>query len=196
MTAYWPWWLGASALATVAVLHPLLTGRLFGVSGLFGRALNPGALKEERDLKEIGDLERAMLDATLIQFGAAATDVEPVSAPSDTSVPAPRLSFSASWLFIVSVAAGGALSALSSGRFGTLSMGTIYHSLFGSGTTALLTLFGGGFLVGFGTQMTGGCTSGHGLSGCGRFRIGSLLATASFFGTGIVASLAFVRWLQ
>jgi uncharacterized membrane protein YedE/YeeE len=53
-------------------------------------------------------------------------------------------------------------------------------------------LFAGGVLVGFGTRLAGGCSSGHGLSGCGRLRPVSLLATAVFFGTAAVVS--FLLW--
>jgi uncharacterized membrane protein YedE/YeeE len=43
-----------------------------------------------------------------------------------------------------------------------------------------------GFLVGFGTRMGGGCTSGHGVCGIGRGSIRSILATAIFIVSGIV----------
>jgi uncharacterized membrane protein YedE/YeeE len=43
-------------------------------------------------------------------------------------------------------------------------------------------------LVGFGTRMATGCTSGHGLCGVARFEKGSLLATCCFFGTGVIVS--------
>jgi uncharacterized membrane protein YedE/YeeE len=41
-------------------------------------------------------------------------------------------------------------------------------------------------LVGFGTAMSGGCTSGHGLVGVARLQVPSLVATACFFGIAIV----------
>ena len=47
----------------------------------------------------------------------------------------------------------------------------------------------GGVLIGWGTRMSGGCTSGHGLCGVSRAQPGSLVATCAFFGTGIVVSL-------
>lgn len=50
----------------------------------------------------------------------------------------------------------------------------------------------GGILVGFGTRLAGGCSSGHGLSGCGRLRPVSLVATAVFFGTAVAVS--FLLW--
>ncbi len=45
-----------------------------------------------------------------------------------------------------------------------------------------------GLLVGFGTAMANGCTSGHGVCGLGRFSIRSLTATLTFLFTGIVST--------
>ncbi len=44
-----------------------------------------------------------------------------------------------------------------------------------------------GFLVGYGTVMGGGCTSGHGVCGVSRFSIRSLLATATFIFFGFIS---------
>lgn len=45
-----------------------------------------------------------------------------------------------------------------------------------------------GLLVGFGTRMGGGCTSGHGVCGVGRLAPRSLLATAVFVLLGMVTA--------
>ena len=45
-----------------------------------------------------------------------------------------------------------------------------------------------GLLVGVGTRIGGGCTSGHGISGISRFSLRSIVATATFM---IVAILTF-----
>jgi hypothetical protein len=50
-------------------------------------------------------------------------------------------------------------------------------------------LVAGGFLVGFGTRMGGGCTSGHGVCGIARLSIRSVIATAVFVLTGVVTVL-------
>ena len=50
-----------------------------------------------------------------------------------------------------------------------------------------------GLLVGFGTKLGNGCTSGHGLCGVSRLQKGSLLATAAFFGMGVVTALLLAR---
>ena len=44
----------------------------------------------------------------------------------------------------------------------------------------------GGLLVGIGTRVSGGCTSGHGICGIGRFSLRSIVATITFILTGIV----------
>ncbi|KXJ44666.1 MAG: YeeE/YedE family protein [Cycloclasticus sp. Phe_18] len=50
-------------------------------------------------------------------------------------------------------------------------------------TTALLIV--GGLIVGFGTAMGGGCTSGHGVCGISRFSLRSITATMVFLVAGI-----------
>lgn len=42
----------------------------------------------------------------------------------------------------------------------------------------------GGVLVGYGTSMGNGCTSGHGVCGLGRLSVRSLVATLTFMATG------------
>ena len=43
-----------------------------------------------------------------------------------------------------------------------------------------------GLLVGIGTRVSGGCTSGHGISGIGRFSLRSIVATITFMIVGII----------
>ena len=49
-------------------------------------------------------------------------------------------------------------------------------------------LVAAGLLVGFGTAMANGCTSGHGVCGLGRFSVRSLVATLTFLVTGIITT--------
>ncbi|HEX5999444.1 MAG TPA: YeeE/YedE family protein [Hyphomicrobiaceae bacterium] len=46
-------------------------------------------------------------------------------------------------------------------------------------------IVGAGLLVGFGTRMAGGCTSGHGVCGLARLSPRSLLATVVFMATAV-----------
>ncbi|HEY7609555.1 MAG TPA: YeeE/YedE family protein [Alphaproteobacteria bacterium] len=55
---------------------------------------------------------------------------------------------------------------------------------------ALPTLIAGGLLVGFGTRLGGGCTSGHGVCGISRLSGRSLTATVMFMAVG--ATVVFV----
>lgn len=53
-------------------------------------------------------------------------------------------------------------------------------------TSSLPLLVAGGLLVGFGTRMGNGCTSGHGVCGVARLSPRSLAATASFMLAGFL----------
>jgi len=44
-------------------------------------------------------------------------------------------------------------------------------------------------LVGVGTRIGGGCTSGHGISGIARFSLRSIVATVTFMIVGILTVL-------
>jgi uncharacterized membrane protein YedE/YeeE len=46
-----------------------------------------------------------------------------------------------------------------------------------------------GLLVGFGTRLGGGCTSGHGICGLGRLSLRSLVAVAVFMACGVAAAV-------
>jgi uncharacterized protein len=49
-------------------------------------------------------------------------------------------------------------------------------------------LLGGGFLVGLGARMSGGCTSGHGICGLASFQARSALAVLTFVATAILVA--------
>lgn len=50
----------------------------------------------------------------------------------------------------------------------------------------ILLIILGGFLVGFGTRMGNGCTSGHGICGIATFSIRSITATITFMLSGMI----------
>ena len=52
-------------------------------------------------------------------------------------------------------------------------------------TNSLSLILIGGFLVGLGTKMSSGCTSGHGICGISRFSIRSIIATITFIISGL-----------
>jgi uncharacterized membrane protein YedE/YeeE len=55
---------------------------------------------------------------------------------------------------------------------------------------SLLPLIAGGLLVGFGTRLGSGCTSGHGVCGLSRLSPRSMIATALFMASGFVTVAA------
>ena len=73
-----------------------------------------------------------------------------------------------------------------------LIIGPIIYTLFNqeqisiSISNSYLLLIFAGLLVGIGTRVSGGCTSGHGISGIGRFSIRSIIATITFMIVGII----------
>lgn len=52
----------------------------------------------------------------------------------------------------------------------------------------LLWMFGGGLLIGFGTRLAGGCTSGHGIFGMSNLELPSIVSTISFMAAGAVTT--------
>ncbi|MTJ51003.1 YeeE/YedE family protein [Dolichospermum sp. UHCC 0259] len=79
------------------------------------------------------------------------------------------------WLFMLGMLAGGA----------------IYEFILSTQPTptskfAPLTMIIGGLIVGFGTRMGSGCTSGHGVCGLGRLSVRSLVAVLTFLSTAFV----------
>ncbi len=75
-----------------------------------------------------------------------------------------------------------------------LIIGPILYSLSGNEIESVLTnslplIIIGGLLVGVGTKIANGCTSGHGVCGVSRFSIRSIVATISFILTGVVTVL-------
>ena len=53
-------------------------------------------------------------------------------------------------------------------------------------TNSVILILIAGFLVGMGTRMSGGCTSGHGICGISRFSIRSITATIAFIFSGVI----------
>ena len=77
-----------------------------------------------------------------------------------------------------------------------LIIGPILFSLPGNKIESVLTnslplIIIGGLLVGIGTKIGKGCTSGHGVCGISRFSIRSITATIAFILTGVITVLIF-----
>lgn len=84
------------------------------------------------------------------------------------------------WLFVLSMVAGGAI--------GVYFLGAEVPKEYETTTSMLIVA---GLLVGIGTRLGNGCTSGHGICGIGRLSIRSMVATAVFM--FVAAVTVFVR---
>ncbi|MGX1675268.1 YeeE/YedE thiosulfate transporter family protein [Streptomyces sp. NPDC055400] len=213
MSGYWPWWAGAAGLALITINYALTTDRSFGVSSAWDRVLH---WRRERRLERMDEeftderaLAEALAVATAEHFGTdyaaptvppvpsgtsqpVQTDVEPtVNEDTSALAPAPLVTQAA---LLVSIFLGGLIAAVTSGKFHLrFDMGPGFRDVVTTNPiTMIVLLFIGGVLVGFGTRLAGGCSSGHGLNGCGRLRPVSLVATAVFFGTAVAVS--FLLW--
>lgn len=61
-------------------------------------------------------------------------------------------------------------------------------------TNSYILIIIAGFLVGLGTRMGRGCTSGHGICGISRFSIRSIIATITFIITGVITVFIFQQF--
>jgi uncharacterized membrane protein YedE/YeeE len=199
--SHWSWWLTGVSLALVMVLHWLLTGRLMAVSGRFTALVNrvrfgPPEAPSEMSQEE---LLLALQAATAQEFGSHAINATPAApevgcglsvapAPEGVALSRPRTTGN-HVAFFAALLAGGFAAAFVDGRFAFDAALASSGLRSFAGDVSPLALLGGGLLVGFGTRMAGGCTSGHGLCGVSRFQRGSLAATATFFGAGIAVAL-------
>lgn len=60
---------------------------------------------------------------------------------------------------------------------------------FGASTVSLPVAIAAGLLVGVGTKLGSGCTSGHGVCGISRFSKRSIVATVTFMTTGVLTAV-------
>jgi hypothetical protein len=208
MAGYWPWWAGAAALAAITVGCCIVARRPLGVSGILSRFVNlREELTQERQARAMASrddaVEAAMLAATLEAFGPLPEGHEP-AAPAAAGPPLPvastrcstgclvaasRPTLGAHATFLAAIALGGLAARLLGDSFHlSLDMGDTFALLVGSGWKGALGLVGGGLLAGFGTTLAGGCSTGHGLSGCSRLQVGSVAATGAFVGAAVAVS--------
>ena len=82
------------------------------------------------------------------------------------------------FLFLVGLILGPLIYSLISGQEVIISI-----------SSSLILLIIAGALVGFGTRLSSGCTSGHGISGISRFSLRSIIATITFMLVGTLTVL-------
>jgi len=129
-------------------------------------------------------------------FGKVAHPVREI-AVDRTTTDERRAPVAAHVAFLAMLAVGALVASLVRGGFHVrASLGQAHEHLFGAGVPMVAGLLFGGALVGAGTRMSGGCTSGHGLSGCARLAPRSLIATGTFLGVAIATALVLQQVLS
>jgi hypothetical protein len=174
----------------IATLYPLLSGRMLGVSSAFGSLFE----RREPTRANLSELEAALLAETEAEFGPAPKPAERQDSNALARLRAETERFRP--VFLLGIVLGGAVVSVLQGRFAVVStLGAQFDARYGSfGLLPALLLLGSGMLIGLGTRLAGGCTSGHGISGVARAQPGSLLTTVVFWCTALFVAWCFV-WL-
>ena len=194
---YWSWWIGAIALGLFAVLFSFLTGKPLGVSGSWlsiAKRKDDAILKASAKVLE-GDQEQIkddLMAMTMAEFGDDVLADNPQRREGESNAEVKnevRLKqdftpWTVHVLFLATMFLGSYIASITTGEFSfTTELSELHAKIFENPGEAWLALLFGGMMVGFGTQMAGGCTSGHGLSGCAQLIPASLLSTVVFFGS-------------
>jgi uncharacterized membrane protein YedE/YeeE len=168
----WPWYISGPAVGLFVLAFLYFQNRALGASSTYQALIEA--------LQGKGDPEHLDLGGQGIK-----TDL-----PVDPRDPAPRWRI---W-FLLGLLVGGFLGWLGHGN-GTGTPGLPgFSSFFKIDTFAQLSLlFLGGVLIGGGTRMSGGCTSGHAITGISNLQKASIYATLIFFGVGMAFSFL-LRW--
>jgi uncharacterized membrane protein YedE/YeeE len=199
---YWPWWVSSIGLGVITIGFALMFKRPLGTSGSWTRVVtwrNDKIIEKAeapfRDSPQV--LEDALMKATIEEFGEAKVK-EVLDRRKGKSIAMPvldlaklpiRIPWTVHLTFLLMLIVGGFIASYFNGSFQVrYTLGEVHTHIFGTGMGTWLALIFGGALVGFGTQLGGGCTSGHGLSGCSRFVPASLVATIFYMVGGIVTS--------
>lgn len=94
------------------------------------------------------------------------------------------------WMLVLGIVIGAFLSAKLSGQFDLRWVPDRWAAAFGPGAVNRTAwALAGGVFMGLGARWAGGCTSGHGISGCLQLAISGWLAVLCFFAGGAATAL-------
>jgi uncharacterized protein len=132
----------------------------------------------------IGAFVLLLLFATRNLLGVSTGFADACTAPFD-----PKLRRSWRLPFLLGIVAGGFVAAVVSGSFSpTWSMGMFDARITDAFVPKSLIFLAGGILLGFGSRLANGCTSGHGIVGTALLAKSSWIATAVFMATGFAVT--------
>lgn len=94
------------------------------------------------------------------------------------------------WMLVLGIVIGSLLSSLLTGDFQWQWVPSRWAAAFGAAPlTRIVVAVLGGVCLGFGSRWTGGCTSGHGISGTLQLVVSSWISAICFFIGGIATAL-------
>ena len=201
---YWSWWIGGVALGLFAVVFSLLTGKPLGVSGSWlsiARRKDDAILKASAEVLDADQdqVKDDLMAMTMAEFGEDVIEETPQRREGEADAVVsdqPKLKqdytpWTVHVLFLVTMFIGSYIAMITTaGDFSwSLELSPLHNKIFENDGEAWIALLFGGMMVGFGTQMAGGCTSGHGLSGSAQLIPASLLSTAIFFGSATLLTI-------
>lgn len=164
----WPWWVSGPLIGLFVLAFFYFMGRPLGASSTYQSALE--ALRGQNDPDSLDF--KGLGDKLLL--------------------PAERQGGPARWRvwFLAGLVLAGALDwALGGSGGGQLELPGLAETFAGLSLSAKAALLGvGGVLIGFGTRMSGGCTSGHAIFGISNRSLPSVKATLMFFATGMATT--------
>ena len=104
----------------------------------------------------------------------------------------PKWDYSA--LFVVGLALGAFLSAVTSRTWKPEPVPAVWRARFGSSVMLRMAVaFVGGFVILFGARLADGCTSGHGISGSMQLAVSSWVFFLVLFASGVVTTALLFR---
>lgn len=199
----WPGWVGGAVISAVVVTLLMTRNRQLGVSSCYAFAIDrANDWFEDRKKKTEPPASAFPIPATAPVSDNPDEFPNPADFPMPGAFPMPSANASStiqdesSWptVFLGGILLGGIVSGILARTFSSTSLALNFDY---AGFDALwklsplakaAVLFGGGILVGFGTRMGGGCTSGHAITGAPGLQKASIIAMCVFMGVGIAAT--------
>jgi uncharacterized membrane protein YedE/YeeE len=167
----WPWWIGGPAIGLFVLGFFFFQNRLLGASSTFQ------AVMEALRRRGRGDEP----DFQALRSGLAL--------PPDTRGEEGWRAWFWLGLFL-----GGLISGFLAHTLGQPALAGLGEFLKLSWLGQIVVLFFGGILIGSGTRASGGCTSGHAITGISSLQGASLAATAVFFAVAMAVTFALQWW--
>ena len=164
----WPGWVAGPLVGLYAVAFFLVMRRNLGASSSY-----PGVIEAVRGTDDPKHVDLTRPD-------------DPLALPKPAREDAPRWRV---WWLAGLLAAGALNWALGGEGTGSLDLPGFVETFVGLSLPARLGLLAfGGVLIGFGTRMSGGCTSGHAIFGISQRQLPSVYATCTFFAVGMATT--------